>query len=65
LTSDLVFSSFPRFGFFILFFAFQLCFELVLENSTLGGGCLLLAEHVMFPSGSVQPLKVTLELIFS
>lgn len=49
LTSGLVFSSFPHFGFFILFFAFlfilffafQLCFEVVLENSTLGGGVVL------------------------
>lgn len=69
-TLGLVLSSFPYFSFFILSVTFQLCFELVLGNSTLsssGGApryCLLLAEHVMFLS-AVQPLKVIFELIFS
>lgn len=67
LTSQMVFSSIPHLGFASLLFAFQLCFQQVLQNSTLGHGrwqpgcCLLPAEQWMFPSGSVQPPKVTFD----
>lgn len=71
LTSDLVFCSIPHFVFVTLFFAFQLCFEQVLYNSTLGGGW---CSTWMLPFTSwAQDVsrwlsaapKVTFELIFS